>query len=154
MKKLLLAASACALMAGAAAAEDVKIGILIGFTGPIESLTSHMAAAAEAAIAEVNASGKAKNTYSAVRGDSTCTDAAAATAAAERMVTAEGVKGIIGGDCSGVTRAVLTNVAYLPLAGAAACGIPSYATCSLNWADLFAHYFGREPWAPPVSTPT
>jgi branched-chain amino acid transport system substrate-binding protein len=111
MKKLLLAASACALMAGAVAAEEVKIGILIGFTGPIESLTGHMANAAEAAMAEVNASGKAKNTYSSVRGDSTCTDAAAATAAAERMITAEGVKAIIGGDCSGVTRAVLTNVA-------------------------------------------
>jgi branched-chain amino acid transport system substrate-binding protein len=111
MKRLLLAVSACALTAGAASAEDVKIGILIGFTGPIESLTGHMAASAEAAIAEVNASGKAKNTYAAVRGDSTCTDAAAATAAAERMITAEGVKGIVGGDCSGVTRAVLTNVA-------------------------------------------
>jgi branched-chain amino acid transport system substrate-binding protein len=46
-----------------------------------------------------------------VRGDSTCIDAAAATAAAERLITADGVKGIIGGDCSGVTRAVLTNVA-------------------------------------------
>ncbi|WP_374393959.1 ABC transporter substrate-binding protein [Tabrizicola sp.] len=111
MKKLLLAASACALMAGAVSAEDVKIGILIGFTGPIESLTGHMANAAEAAMAEVNASGKAKNTYSSVRGDDTCTDAAAATAAAERAITAEGVKGIIGGDCSGVTRAMLTNVA-------------------------------------------
>jgi branched-chain amino acid transport system substrate-binding protein len=111
MKKLLLAASACALMAGAAAAEDVKIGILIGFTGPIESLTGHMANAAEAAMAEVNASGKAKNNYISVRGDDTCTDAAAAVAATERAVTAEGVKGIIGGDCSGVTRAMLTNVA-------------------------------------------
>ena len=70
-----------------------------------------MAAAAELAMAEVNASGQAANTYASVRGDSTCVDAAAATAAAERMITAEGVKGIIGGDCSGVTRAVLTNVA-------------------------------------------
>ncbi|MFZ1470157.1 MAG: ABC transporter substrate-binding protein [Paracoccaceae bacterium] len=111
MKKLLLAASACALMAGAATAEDVKLGILIGFTGPIESLTKHMAAGAELAMAEVDASGKAKNNYISVRGDSTCVDAAAATAAAERMITAEGVKGIIGGDCSGVTRAALTNVA-------------------------------------------
>ena len=111
MKKLLLAVSACALTAGIASAEDVKLGILIGFTGPIESLTSHMAAAAELAMAEVNASGQAANTYASVRGDSTCVDAAAATAAAERMITAEGVKGIIGGDCSGVTRAVLTNVA-------------------------------------------
>ena len=37
---------------------------------------------------------------------------------------------------------VLTNVSYLPLAGAALAGVPS-----LNWADLFAHFFGDEPWA-------
>ena len=111
MKKLLLASVAMTAIAGAASADDVKLGILIGFTGPIESLTPNMAAAAELAIAEVNASGKSANTYVAVRGDSTCVDAAAAQAAAERMVTADGVKGIIGGDCSGVTRAVLQNVA-------------------------------------------
>ncbi|MCM2289337.1 MAG: hypothetical protein NDI67_09940 [Sulfuritalea sp.] len=43
--------------------------------------------------------------------------------------------------------AVLSNVAYLPLAGAAAAGIPGVGLCSLNWAELFDHYFGREPWA-------
>lgn len=43
---------------------------------------------------------------------------------------------------------VLTDVAYLPLAGAAEAGIPSLSMCSLNWADLFAHFFGREDWAP------
>ena len=113
MKKLLLATAASALVAGAASAEDVKLGILIGFTGPIESLTSHMAAAAELAMTEVNASGKAANgmVFVPVRGDSTCADSAAATAAGERMVTAEGVKGIVGADCSGVTGAVLQNVA-------------------------------------------
>ena len=113
MKKLLLATAATALMAGAATAEDVKLGILIGFTGPIESLTGHMANAAEAAMAEVNASGKALNgwNFMPVRGDSTCVDSAAATTAAEKMVTSDGVKGIIGGDCSGVTGAVLQNVA-------------------------------------------
>ena len=111
MKKILMASAATLALTGAASAEDVKLGILIGFTGPIESLTGHMAAAAEMAMAEVNASGKAANTYASVRGDSTCTDAAAATAAAERMITADAVKGIIGGDCSGVTGAVLQNVA-------------------------------------------
>ena len=113
MKKLLLASAATALFAGAAYADDVKIGILIGFTGPIESLTGHMANAAEAAMKEVNASGKALNGWNFVsdRGDSTCVDSAAATTAAEKMVTADGVKGIIGGDCSGVTGAVLQNVA-------------------------------------------
>ena len=42
---------------------------------------------------------------------------------------------------------VLTDVAYLPLAGAAQAGIPSLSMCSLNWADLFAHFFGHEAWA-------
>ena len=42
---------------------------------------------------------------------------------------------------------VLTNVSYLPLAGAALAGVPSLSLCSLNWADLFAHFFGDEPWA-------
>ena len=113
MKKLLLASTASMLFAGAALAEDVKIGILIGFTGPIESLTGHMANAAEQAMTEANASGKAVNgmVFVPVRADSTCGDSAAATSAAERLVTAEGVKGIMGADCSGATGAVLQNVA-------------------------------------------
>ena len=113
MKKLLLASAATALLAGAASAEDVKIGILIGFTGPIESLTGHMANAAELAMSEANASGKVANgwTFVPVRADDTCGDSAAGVTAAERLVTAEGVKGIMGGDCSGVTGAVLQNVA-------------------------------------------
>ena len=43
--------------------------------------------------------------------------------------------------------AVLTNVAYLPLAGAASAGIPCASLCSLNWGDLFIHYFAAECWA-------
>lgn len=46
--------------------------------------------------------------------------------------------------------AVLANISYLPLAGAARTGIPAAALCSLNWADLFAHYYGHEPWAAPI----
>lgn len=113
MKKLLMASAVTALMAGAATAEEIKLGIIIGFTGPIESLTGSMAAAAEMAMAEATASGKllGGSTVTAVRGDSTCGDSAAGTAAAERVVTADGVKGIVGGDCSGVTGAILQNVA-------------------------------------------
>ncbi|NBZ89740.1 ABC transporter substrate-binding protein [Stagnihabitans tardus] len=111
MKKLLLATAAIALISGAARAEDVKLGILFGFTGPIESLTGHMKNAANLAIKEVNDSGKSAYAFSSVEGDSTCVDAAAAQTAAEKMVTSDGVKGIIGGDCSGVTGAVLQNVA-------------------------------------------
>ncbi len=113
MKKLLLASAAAALMAGTASAEEIKLGLLIGFTGPIESLTPDMAAAAELAAKEISDSGKLLDgsTITIIRADSTCTDAAAATAAAERLVTGDAVKGIIGGDCSGVTGAVLQGVA-------------------------------------------
>lgn len=45
---------------------------------------------------------------------------------------------------------VLTDVAYLPLAAAAQAGIPSLSMCSLNWADLFSHFFGHQPWAKPI----
>jgi branched-chain amino acid transport system substrate-binding protein len=113
MKKLLLATAATALLSGAASAEDVKLGVLFGYTGPIESLTGNMTSGVEAAVNEVNASGKFMDgaTVSIAKGDSTCIDSAAATSAAERLITAEGVKGIVGGDCSGVTGAVLQNVA-------------------------------------------
>ena len=80
MKKLLAATAASALFAGVAYAEDVKLGIIYGFTGPIESLTGSMAAASEAAMEEVNASGLFMDgaKVSSVRADSTCIDAAAA----------------------------------------------------------------------------
>jgi branched-chain amino acid transport system substrate-binding protein len=113
MKKLLLATAALALGAGAGLAQDVKIGLFLGYTGPIESLTPQMAQAAEMAIAELNAAGGVVDgkMLAGVRGDSTCGDAAAGTAAAERLVTADGVVAMVGGDCSGVTGAVLQNVA-------------------------------------------
>ena len=45
---------------------------------------------------------------------------------------------------------LLTNVSYLPLAAAAQLGLPAASLCSLNWADLFAHYFAQEDWAPTI----
>lgn len=115
MKKLLLASAATAMCTSAYADghSEIKIGVFLGFTGPIESLVAEMGPAAELAIAEVNESGALLGGASVtpVRGDTTCVDAAAATAAVERLITAEGVKGVVGGDCSGVTGAALTNVA-------------------------------------------
>ena len=113
MKKLLAATAASALCAGAAYAEDVPIGVILGFTGPIESLTPMMAASAELAMTEINESGAFLDgmTLVPVRGDSTCIDAAAATTAAERLITSDGVVAIMGADCSGVTGAILANVA-------------------------------------------
>ncbi len=114
MKKFLFATAAMAIVSASAAyAGEVKIGIELGFTGPIESLTPGMAAGAEAAIKEVSKSGAFMNgsTVVPVRADSTCIDSAAATAAAERLITSDKVAGIVGADCSGVTGAILQNVA-------------------------------------------
>ena len=134
MKKLLMATAATALMAGAGYAEEIKIGVILGFTGPIESLTPQMADAAEMAMAEVNAAGTllGGSTVTSVRADSTCVDAGAATAAAERLVTSDGVKGIMGADCSGVTGAILSNVA---LANGVVMVSPSATSPALSHAN-------------------
>ncbi|MEM8692139.1 MAG: ABC transporter substrate-binding protein [Pseudomonadota bacterium] len=113
MKKLLLTTMASLALATSATAEEIKLGVIFGFTGPIESLTGPMASGAEMAMAEVSESGLLLDgaTVSSVRGDSTCIDSAAATAAAERLITADQVNAIVGADCSGVTGAILQNVA-------------------------------------------
>ena len=117
MKKLMMATTAMTMIAGGAFAaghaEEVKIGVVLGFTGPLESITPAMGAGAELAMAEVTSSGALLGgaTVTSIRGDSTCIDAGAATSAAERLVTSDGVNAIMGADCSGVTGAILQNVA-------------------------------------------
>ncbi len=116
MKKLLLATALTAVGTGASFADghatDIKLGVALGFTGPLETLAPPIADGAELAISEVNASGllldSAKVTP--VRVDTTCADAAAATAAVERLVTADRVAGIVGAMCSGATTAAFQNV--------------------------------------------
>ncbi|MBT5000739.1 MAG: ABC transporter substrate-binding protein, partial [Tateyamaria sp.] len=113
VKKTLALAVTAAFLATPAFSADVKIGVLLGFTGPIESLTPDMASGAELAMKEASESGAfmGGSKIISVRGDSTCVDAAAATATAERLITSDGVSAIMGADCSGVTTAVLQNVA-------------------------------------------
>ena len=144
MKKLMMATAATALMAGAAHAEDIKLGVILGFTGPIESLTPSMADAAEMAMAEVTASGAllGGSSVSSVRGDSTCIDAGAATAVAERQITGDGVKGIVGADCSGVTGAILSNVA---LANGVVMISPSATSPALSTAEDDGLFFRTAP---------
>ena len=91
---------------------EIKMGIILGFTGPIESLTPAMAASAELAFKEASDSGSLLGgaKISPIRADSTCVDSAAATAAAEGLIS-NGVAAIMGADCSGVTGAIATNVA-------------------------------------------
>ena len=93
-------------------AKKVNVGIILGFTGPIESLTPDMAAGAELAFSEASNSGEFLNgsKINVIRADSTCIDSAAASSAAEGLIS-QGVTAIMGADCSGVTGAILSNVA-------------------------------------------
>ena len=112
MKKLVLAAFLFVSTMSTSTLADIKMGVILGFTGPIESLTPAMAASAELAFKEASDSGKllGGQEISVERADSTCVDSAAATTAAEGLVS-NGVVAIMGADCSGVTGAIATNVA-------------------------------------------
>ena len=115
MKKLFIAAFMLVSSFGTNVMADghaIKMGIILGFTGPIESLTPAMAASAELAFKEASDSGSllGGKKIEVVRADSTCVDSAAATAAAEGL-NSQGVVAIMGADCSGVTGAIATNVA-------------------------------------------
>ena len=142
MKKLLTATTALCMLGGAASA-DVNVGVILGFTGPIESLTPMMADSAELAMAEVNAAGGVNGEMLApVRADSTCIDSAAATTAAERLVNSDNVVAIMGADCSGVTGAILANVA---LANGVVMVSPSATSPALSTAEDNGLFFRTAP---------
>ncbi len=114
MKKTLIASALLAMLSTTTQAkESINIGVLLGFTGPIESMSPDMANSAELAIKEVSESGALLDGLhvSPVRADSSCVDSAVATAAAERLITSDKVAAIVGADCSGVTTAVVNNIA-------------------------------------------
>ncbi len=144
MKKLLWASAAIALTAGGAFAEDIKMGISLGFTGPLESIAGAEAQGAEMAMKEVSESGKLLDgvKITPVRGDYTCVDAAAATATVERLITGEGVKGIVGGMCSGETIASLTNVA---IPNGVVMISPSATSPALSTLDSKGYFFRTSP---------
>jgi len=112
MKKLFIAAFIFVSSFSTSTFADIKIGIILGFTGPIESLTPAMRDSAKLAFKEASDSGSllGGETITVLEGDSTCVDSAAAQAAAEKLL-ADGVVAIMGADCSGVTGAIATNVA-------------------------------------------
>ena len=112
MKKLFIAAFILVSTMVTSSYAEIKMGIILGFTGPIESLTPAMRDSAKMAFQEASDSGSllGGETITVVEGDSTCVDSAAAQAAAEKLVS-EGVAAIMGADCSGVTGAIATNVA-------------------------------------------
>ena len=112
MKKLFIAAFIFVSSFSTNTFADIKIGIILGFTGPIESLTPAMRDSAKLAFKEASDSGSllGGETITVLEADSTCVDSAAAQAAAEKLL-ADGVVAIMGADCSGVTGAIATNVA-------------------------------------------
>ena len=112
MKKLFIAAIMSLSLLTTSTFAEVKVGIILGFTGPIESLTPAMRDSAKLAFKEASDSGAllGGEKITVIEADSTCTDSAAATTAEEGLVAA-GVTAIMGADCSGVTGAIITGVA-------------------------------------------
>ncbi|WP_447956888.1 ABC transporter substrate-binding protein [Vreelandella sp. EE7] len=113
-KRTLVAAIAASSLALTATAQaEVKIGFLGGFTGGIESLTPPIFEGAKLAVAQVNEQGGilGGETLSMPSGDTTCSDASAASNAADRMVNSENVTAIVGALCTGATIAAANNAA-------------------------------------------
>jgi len=112
MKKLFIAAIMSLSLITTSAFAEIKIGIILGFTGPIESLTPAMRDSAKLAFQEASDSGVflGGETITVLEGDSTCIDSAAAQSVAEDKVS-QGLADIMGADCSGVTGAIASNVA-------------------------------------------
>ena len=112
MKKLFIAAIMSLSLLATSVFAEIKVGIILGFTGPIESLTPAMRDSAKLAFQEASDSGAllGGETITVIEGDSTCVDSAAAQSVAESQVS-QGVVAIMGADCSGVTGAIASNVA-------------------------------------------
>lgn len=104
-KSLTLAVAASVLSAAApAVAQDVTLGFVGGFTGPIESLTPPIFAGAELAVQQINDQGGVLDggTLTIVSADGAC-DATAAANATDRLVNTDQVTAIVGGLCTGET---------------------------------------------------
>lgn len=115
MKKrvLAMAVAASTVALSAVAQAEVKIGFLGGFTGGIESLTPPIFDGAQLAVSQVNEQGGLLDgqQIEMPTGDTTCSDASAASNAADRMVNSEEVTAIVGALCTGATIAAANNAA-------------------------------------------
>ncbi|MFC3284081.1 ABC transporter substrate-binding protein [Litchfieldella rifensis] len=113
MKKALLAMAVAATTFVGAAQAEVKVGFLGGFTGGIESLTPPIFDGAKLAVRHINEQGGLLDGQNLAlpSGDTTCSDASAASNAADRMVNSEQVTAIVGALCTGATIAAANNAA-------------------------------------------
>jgi branched-chain amino acid transport system substrate-binding protein len=106
-----VAAGALSVSFGAAA-EDVKLGLLLAYTGPLEAMAPPIGEAAKLAATHINEQGGILGgKLEMVVGDDTCTDATSAANSADRLINTDKVTAIVGGMCSGVTIAVANTVA-------------------------------------------
>ncbi|MGM0543611.1 MAG: ABC transporter substrate-binding protein [Pseudomonadota bacterium] len=113
-KRILATAVAVSSLALAGAAQaEVKVGFLGGFTGGIESLTPPIFDGAQLAVTQINEQGGilGGQTLEMPSGDTTCSDASAASNSADRMVNSEDVTAIVGALCTGATIAAANNAA-------------------------------------------
>ncbi len=113
--KLVLASAVAAgalSVSFAASAEDVKLGLLLAYTGPLEAMAPPIGEAAKLAAKQINDQGGILGgKLEMVVGDDTCTDATSASNTADRLINTDKVAAIVGGMCSGVTIAVANTVA-------------------------------------------
>jgi len=90
---------------------EIKVGILLGFTGVVESVTPSMADSAELAFDEIlkDKDIAKKLNFNLQRADTTCSNIKSAKEAATRIIN-DGVKFIIGAACPNVTLEVAKEI--------------------------------------------
>jgi branched-chain amino acid transport system substrate-binding protein len=102
-KILITALAGTALFAAPAFADDVKLGFLGGFTGPIESLTPPIFNGAKLAVQEINDQGGVLGGKLTIESADGACDATAAANAADKLINTSNVVAMIGGLCTGET---------------------------------------------------
>lgn len=110
-KATILACAAAGLMAGAAQADNVKVGLAGGISGPIAAMAPQMLEAKKLAVQQVNDQGgilKGQK-LEPVIGDSGC-NAQIATDTVTKMVNLSNVVAMVGPHCSGATLAAANTV--------------------------------------------
>lgn len=111
MKKYLISSILVFSTLISSALSEIKVGVVLGFTGPIQDLTPQMAKSIELAFEEASKSGLLLNgkTISSIKANTTCTDLSAATEAAKK-ISLSNVVALIGGICPGVSDVIAEKV--------------------------------------------
>ena len=113
LKKTLLTAIAVAALGAATPtmAQNVKIGFIGGFTGPIENLVPPIFEGSKLAVAHINEQGGVLGqTLELISSDGGC-DSTLGASAAYKLVNTDQVTAIVGAVCSGETIAAASNAA-------------------------------------------